>query len=570
MRLLPLRKKAVLLPTGDPNDVNGHLGANKASSSQTANPLRGGPRQRGVPQRTQSHGSLTDGFTQSRKVTVSLDGDVVRVVVLQGRRVISWATASAEQHPENGHAGDPAGGRYSECLRHLWKQLKIRGGRVVIDLPFQAPLIRYLHLPKMPKRYVNQSVVPEVAETIPFAIDEMDVSWQVYKNGTGSDVFAVAVAKRDVDTQVKLIKEANISPRAAYSKAVALCHASGLTDGIVAHVGSSQAALLLIRHGVPRVMHQVNLPEKFAPVEELAERVSRAVEELAGYAETIGIGEEARPLPVMLTGQVSRESPLTELFSAEQQRGLVTLTPPMIYPEHFNIDEYSINLGLALADAGRGKARAKAARNEMPSVNLLQARHLPRPLPLRPIAVFVALLLFGAVALSAQGRVDSLSLEVATLSARVESLKGQEREQRLATGHAKAVEEETRGLAQRTEALKAYLAQTEAGNTTLLSQLETFTERALPPNVLLSSLSPQSGGFALIGHGSSHEAIRQYITNLRKSGLFKDVRLIEVTDSRAGPDSVSPQQQGTAVVSFRANALLESEPDKTLSAPPSK
>ena len=55
-------------------------------------------------------------------------------------------------------------------------------------------------------------------ETIPFSVEEMDLAWQARTNGTGPEVHAVAVSKEVIDDHVRLLTEAGIHPRAAYSK----------------------------------------------------------------------------------------------------------------------------------------------------------------------------------------------------------------------------------------------------------------------------------------------------------------------------------------------------------------
>lgn len=493
-----------------------------------------------------------------RKVTLSLENDVIRVVVVEGREVVAWGTATQAEEPvaENGDA-DLEGEGQADRLRTLLKQLGISRGRVVTDLPLHAPLMRHLQLPKMRQRYLEQVVAAEVLETIPFSAEEVDLAWQVRSNGTGQELLAVAVQKEVMDDHVRLLKEVGLRPLAAYSKAVALAHAAGVTDGIVAHLESSQVALVLVRKEVPQVAYQVEFAEHDTSPQEQAETVSRAVEVVAGYYQTVDSGDASQKLPVVLTGQLSGEGPLAQALEQALHREVLPFAPPMVYPEHFPPREYAINLGLALADQARTKARGKVSVHGVPSVNLLPERYLPRSLPIKPIAVFVALFLLGTVAFNVAPQVDSVSNEVAALSASLTEVQLQQRQQRLVLGSTRVIEVDTQAAQHLSQGLESNLAGLEGDLEVLLEQLETLTSTALPPNVVLSSLKQLGDGFALTGTASTYEDVLQYTANLRTSDPF-GVVWIKQASGKADGGTVSFQV--SASVAFPQETESDGQP----------
>jgi hypothetical protein len=157
-------------------------------------------------------------------VTVSLEKDVVRVVTFKGKRVTGWKTTDISQRqqapePEDGTAVeypsvsplqsilDDLGIKYGGRLWKTLDKMGFRRGRVVMDLSLYTTLMRHLQIPKVRLRYLEPVVVSEVLESLPFSKDEVDISWQLHKEEEGQWVYAIALPKQRVDSQVKLVKD---------------------------------------------------------------------------------------------------------------------------------------------------------------------------------------------------------------------------------------------------------------------------------------------------------------------------------------------------------------------------
>ncbi|MEE9249012.1 MAG: pilus assembly protein PilM, partial [Dehalococcoidia bacterium] len=530
----------------------------EVSSLEPQSPPRSAAPQRAFLRRPRGPADHIRGILRRRKVTLSLENDVMRVVVIERGEVVAWGTAAQAEKPvaENNDA-DLEGEGQADRLRNLLKHLGIFGGRVVTDLPLHAPLMRHLQLPKIGRRYLEEVVASEVLETIPFSAEEVDLTWQVRSNGTDQEVLAVAVQKEVMDDHVRLLSEAGIRPRAAYSKAVALAHVAGVTDGIVVHLESSQVALVLVHQGVPQVAYQVEFAENETSPQEQAEAVSKAVEVVSGYYQNIDSGDASQRLPVVLTGQLSSEGPLAQALQQALQREVQPFTPPLVCPENFPPGEYAVNLGLALADQARTKARGKVSVHGMPSVNLLPERYLPRPLPIMAVAVFVALLLLGTVAFNITPQVDSVSNEAVVLSASLTEVQRQQRQQRLLLASTRAIEEDTQAAQQLSQGLVSNLAGLDGDLEVLLEQLETLTSTALPPNVRLSTLKQIGEGYALTGTASTYEDTLQYTANLRTSDPFGAVW---IKQAAGNADGGTISFQVTAGVAFPQETESDAQP----------
>ncbi|MEE8518021.1 MAG: hypothetical protein V3S98_02725, partial [Dehalococcoidia bacterium] len=99
-----------------------------------------------------------------RVLTVSVDGQSIRVVAFSGRTASAWTTIDL-----NGPGPFELPEEFAKFLGRRSKQ--------VSDLPFYAPLVRYFERPAVRKRYLEQVVESEISGLIPFGIDEVDLRW---------------------------------------------------------------------------------------------------------------------------------------------------------------------------------------------------------------------------------------------------------------------------------------------------------------------------------------------------------------------------------------------------------
>lgn len=526
MRWLSGRKRAAPKATktggpGGPPEGNGPAETQPAQKADLHRPIY--PRQ----------------LSPGNMLTISEENGILRAVAFRGWRVLAWGTAIPEPAGNQDQASAPAEVAQADRLRALLRALAVRPDGVVADLPFLAPLLRRLALPKVDRHYVAQVAHSELMQTLPFAAEGVDVAWRARPKGTGYEVFATAVPKAAVDQRFQMLKGAKLRPLGVYSKAQALALASGVTEGIVVHLSPSQATAVLLLERVPRIVHQVRLVEGDQPAEQ-ARTVAKAVEVVAEQYQILEPVSEGTALPVVLTGQLAAEAPLAEALGQILHREVLPFAPPLTHPEQFSPAEYAINLGLALSHRMGTRARRRAPATEVPPVNLLSERHLPRPVPTRLLATLIILLFLSVGAGLATDRLDATTSRAAQLSARLETVSAQERQHRLTLNQVKGLQEKTRAVEQLVQGLEANLTGLKGDMEALLERLGMITSQALPPGARLSNVSLRGDGFALSGTASSYEEVLQFTANLRASKLFYQVKIAQA----GGTMALSPGSEG--------------------------
>ena len=319
-----------------------------------------------------------------------------------------------------------------------------------------------------------------------------------------------------MDTQVKLFQGAGGSLKAVYSKEAALAFAVGVPDAIIVHLEPAQAAIVLVRDCMPKVVHQLKFPEGIIAAEDQAEAVALAVDRVEGYYQTVHPEEGGQTLPAVLTGQLGTDSRLADALSQALPGPVLPFTPSVDCPEGFPSREYAANLGLFLGDKDRGKAW----RDSGAVLNLLPERYLPRPFPVMAVAVFIGLFLFAGLAFNLAGPVAGAVQDADLRSSEKEDKERGERRLRLDSNSLISTAGDVAEAEGQIQALEAQLLVLRGSMADLMSRLETLISRALPENVQLLSLIPQDENFVLSGTAASSRDVLEYAASLRQYRLF--------------------------------------------------
>ena len=496
-----------------------------------------------------------------RVLTLTVENGVIRAVVVQGGEVVAWGIADPEDRDESEEESDlPADRTDLARMGFFLKELRAHRARVVTELPPYVPLVRNFSLPAMRKRYLPAVVESEVVGSIPFGGREVDIKWQSVKGGEGTQVMAVAVQKRVLDEHVERLKGAGSGPKATYSKAAALGHAAGVPEAMVVHLGTDQAAVVLIRGGALWAVHQVLIPPGAQSPQDQAEAVGRAIEQMEGFNQTLAAGESEGPLPLVLTGQVPVDGLLRTELKQTVGRDILGPSPSIVCPDGFPIEEYAANLGLAALHQAKPKGWRKSSEGAPASPNLLSERHLPAPLPFAPMAVFLALTLFLVTAFNltegAPGgwpptapRVSALTAEKDAKIAVLATKQDQARVVAMQLGAAGKFHREAQQARQDTLDLRArraaFRSDIESWGT-WFDMIKTITEGALPrddeglPTVQISSFTPIGNEFTLSGTAPTLDLAIEFMENIRRSPLFVDVSIKQVAASGFQPVTPPP------------------------------
>lgn len=294
---------------------------------------------------------------------------------------------------------------------------------------------------------------------------------------------------------------------------------------------SFPASIILVQGGLPRVVGQVDFDALNGDPEGQTEVLFKAMEQVGDYRNA---DQGSEPLPVLLMGQGPQQEKLVGCLEPGAQEWAPLPEPPLAYPSHFSPDQYSSNLGLAIADGAGARSRTGPRHLVGPWANLLPPRHMPWSLSARVVGVLFTLITLGVIAFHITPWLDGLESRVAGLEARLDTMEGQERQRHLIQASATVLEKRVSESAGAASGLEARLADLDQGMGVLLKRLGTVASPEGNLGVVVSSLSRQGGSYLISGSAISYQAAVEFTQGLERSGLFSEARLVRAGSSGAG------------------------------------
>ena len=470
-----------------------------------------------------------------RTLTVSAEGPLLRAVGFSGDRVVAWATIDLD---------DPAGASLPPELAAF------AGGRTrqLTDLPFYASLVRYLEKPAT-RRFMAQVVAVEVGNTIPFALEEVDLRWKLIHDGRGPEVMAWAVPRWEIDAYVRLVGLIGVRPSASYAKALALSAAVGRSDAVIAHLTSSEAELVLVREGVPRRVHRVELLPAIEDAAAYAGALAQAIEELCS--------NQTSPA-VVLTGEVPADAARTRALEDAFGERLHGPVPSLDCPDGFPALEYAANVGLFLADRDRPRVPWRASAAQQVVMDLLPPRHRRLRVPMRAIGIA---LLFGALAVGAVAATSFVQSVESWANAQETSLAGVQRQVRI--GNVAAAREASMRL--KLDVLAAQVQALDDEVRTSRDAVSLLMERARiltsEPSVAVSDVSLAGGQVGVSGSAPSYRSVVAFADGLRAAGLFDELRTTDAAGTSSETDERDSPGAGGVAFNMTGSYSTEAEPD---------
>ncbi len=345
--------------------------------------------------KTNVSGSLSR-LWQRRTLTIQMDSGLARIVIFKGRNIESWQTINFEDSKSlDSSQSNDQGSALSSAFKPLKASSYRTGSRVVLGMPTNASIIRRFTIRKVNRRYLKQIILSELQDSIPFKVEATDVFWNAQRTASSQEVFVVATPKKTTDGQVQPLKESGLKPSALFAKAQAMAHAVGHSEAIAVDLGRSWADIVLIEGGNPAMTHHTEMPNDNLPDDAMADSLARSIEQISTYIQAKGDGTGNEPIPVFLMGCRDGSEAMLAAIRARLDRQTSAIAIPMDVPTGFPLQEYAVNIGLALADWSRSQHRRVLPGSMGGFLDILPERHRPTTILAMPTAVFASLLVLG-------------------------------------------------------------------------------------------------------------------------------------------------------------------------------
>ncbi|PYT06610.1 MAG: pilus assembly protein PilM, partial [Acidobacteria bacterium] len=189
-----------------------------------------------------------------------------------------------------------------ETIQRLFRNHRIKNTQVATALSGHAVIIKRISLPVMTAEELTESIQWEAEQYIPFAIEDVNIDYQVLDgsslSGEGNmDVLLVAVKKEKISDYVSVITQAGLTPSVVDIDAFALQNAFEVNYEVEPHqvvalidIGAAVTTVTMMHGGTSVFWRDINLggnqytdaiQKEFNVSAEQSERLKRG-EEVAG------------------------------------------------------------------------------------------------------------------------------------------------------------------------------------------------------------------------------------------------------------------------------------------------
>ncbi len=444
------------------------------------------------------------------KVTLEISSTDIRLMEIEGGRVIKWASRSLEPGMfEEEVVSDP------QALSAAVKQLKtssgINGRNVIASVSGLYSVSRIVTVPTPPGVSVTQQAVLDAArEVMPLSEYELYLPWQTVGSGEGiQQVLVVGVPRDVIDSEVQALRAAGLNPRILDLKAMALARAVNRERALILNIESSNLDMVVVVGGLAEVMRTTAWQPGDLSVEEKAEHLAAVLDMTVGFYNSHHPRSPLDPAtPLFVTGQMSGDLALMEKLQAMVEYPIEPVAPPLEYPAHLPVSQYAVNIGLAL----KGIAPSKKVGQEgysLPDINLLPQIYRPWKPSARQIYLFCAILAAIALIFPLYQATSGAMGETATLEARY-TIVNTELQKRQA---------EIKKREPLQKALTEYRTIVDMGGD-FSGDLRLINSTAAVLDIEVRSIAHAGSGITISCQADSYTAFRNYLIALAESGRF--------------------------------------------------
>ncbi len=283
-----------------------------------------------------------------RIVTIDINASGVRILQVQGDRAERWGFLPMFQGAvaEDGIVDPQAMG---VRIKRLMRATGMRGTKVIASISGLYSVSRVLDLDFQPAQNADDRLRRLIEEAIP--ADGLRFHWQpMVSDGVTHRVLVVGVPETIVQDHARILRAVGLTPVAMEISAMTLVRAVGKRSVLVANTESASLDVVIVVDGIPEVMRTLAMPPALETKEQ-AEFVASALKQTISYYQA---RQSETDLPadteLLLVGPLARDPDFQKVVASEAELPLASFTSAVRIPSHLAMEEYAVNLGLAMRE----------------------------------------------------------------------------------------------------------------------------------------------------------------------------------------------------------------------------
>lgn len=282
--------------------------------------------------------------------TLVLESTDLRFVTTKSSQIASWGSEALPAGlMSEGVVTDP--GEMGLFIEDVFSRHGLDKKRVVTAVSGLRSIPRLLTLPKLQASVIEETISREAKKEMPISLDSLYLSWQSIPGDTEEvqRIYMLGVPRDLIDSQVRALQAAGISPFVTDIKPLALVRAIGQPDAIIVNLEEDELDLTLVTQRLPAIMRTFSLDNQDLAIED---KLDRLVTELTQTVRFFNDSHPTSPIsgatPIYATGMAFGDQGAADFVRDRIEWPLLQPVPPMTCPEDMPILEYMTNLGLAV------------------------------------------------------------------------------------------------------------------------------------------------------------------------------------------------------------------------------
>ena len=459
-----------------------------------------------------------------RQVALSVEAGVLRILVLEGRRIQNWLSYPLTEGQLEGDA--PSSGTIQSAVEaYRSREGRIRGN-VSVCFSSSEALVRTLAIPKLKSRKMVAQAIDWQAEHELFVSKaQVHLFWQPFDAGPDEQNFLLVGLHKDAFAQLyKAVRNAKLRPVLWELKPLALVRAVGRPQVVIANLEVDGTDLIVVSQGVPRLVRSISAQPNSTVDERsriLADEIAQTVQYYTASQPQHAWDSEA---PIVLTGGLAGDPDLVQALRAKCAMPVEPFVCPWPCPPDFPAHTYASAIGLMRKREKREKSDRGGAQIDF---NVLPGEYTPRAVSPKIVAVTVALL--AGVALlyplvSKQADQGLMLSEQRTALA----------QSQLKIAASKANLAKNREMDGQIEDVSRLLVTLGEERNTILSlggevssDVSTLLDVA-PPSASFVSISVKAEAILVEGEAPNYGTVLEYAADLEQSGKFATVTVVTI------------------------------------------
>jgi Tfp pilus assembly PilM family ATPase len=315
-------------------------------------------------------------------VTLYIDDTSLRLLVCQGQIIKKWAHLQLEP----GLIKDSIVLQEAEVTARIKQLLQNQGvytKKVILGISGLHSLTRPATLPQLPKAMLPEAVVREARRVLPVPLDQLHLFWHTIPGSKGKiRIYMAATPRKSIDSLVKVLRGAGLDISRMAIKPLALTKLIPVNSAVMIDLQPCEYDILIMVDGVAQPIRTITLPSEALSLERKFNMIISDLDRTITFYNTNNQQNPLDPkVPVYVSGELIGKTEFQDMLSRQTNRPVFTLFPPLKGFDQVDLENYSINLAMAVKTAPQGRE----ALFPLADMNLLPVIYQPKPISLAKV-----------------------------------------------------------------------------------------------------------------------------------------------------------------------------------------